>query len=519
MATISEALAIAAQQVQAGRAEAAEEICRRILSVEPNQPDAIHLLGRIALQAGKYAIAAHHIARAISLAPKVAEYHFSLGNAQRQNGQLPDAIVSYRHALQLMPGFPEALNNLGHILLGQKRFADAIDCYTRALQSRRNYAEAQNGLGSAFKGQGRIAEAIGCYQKAIGLKPDFAEAYNNLGNLFKEQQQPSNAVACYQRALQLGRNLAGTLNNLGAALKEVGELEQAIGCYKEALQLKPDLALAHSNLVYSLYFVPGSEAGEIWEEHHRWYQRHAAPLAKVTQTTHTNDPSPDRRLRIGYVSPDFRQHPVGRFLLPLLESHDHNGCEIFCYSSVAVPDAITERCRAQADRWRDSLELSDEQLTEAIRDDRIDILVDLTMHMAGSRLLVFARKPAPVQVTYLAYCGTTGLSTMDYRLTDPYLDPPGQDEACYSELSVRLPETYWCYRPFGPTPRVTPPCAARGTCDFRLPEQFQQGERAGDRDLGATLVGVARIAIAASCDSRQRARARRWHPDATRHLA
>ena len=141
-------------------------------------------------------------------------------------------------------------------------------------------------------------------------------------------------------------------------------------------------------------------------------------------------------------------------MLPLLESHDHGSFEIFCYASVHIPDAITGRCRAHADVWRDVLGLSDEQLADTIRHDRIDILVDLTMHMANNRLLVFARKPAPVQVTYLAYCGTTGLGTMDYRLTDPYLDPPGRDERFYCEQSVRLPETYWCYRPTIETPPV-----------------------------------------------------------------
>jgi predicted O-linked N-acetylglucosamine transferase (SPINDLY family) len=189
-------------------------------------------------------------------------------------------------------------------------------------------------------------------------------------------------------------------------------------------------------------------------------------LAKLIEP-HLNDRSPQRRLRIGYVSPDFRFHPVGRFLLPLLETHDRGNFEIFCYASVDVPDALTDRCRAYTDAWRDVRDLSDEQLAQVVRRDRIDVLVDLTMHMAQNRLLLFARKPAPVQVTYLAYCGTTGLETMDYRLTDPHLDPPGGDERFYSERSVRLPETYWCYRPTIETPPVNPlPALAAGHVRF-----------------------------------------------------
>ncbi len=213
--------------------------------------------------------------------------------------------------------------------------------------------------------------------------------------------------------------------------------------------------MVHSNLVCTQVYCPGYDAQALYEEHRRWNRRHAEPLTKFIRP-HLNDPSPDRRLRVGYVSPDFRSHPVGRFLLPLLKSHDHQGFEIFCYASVLVADSVTEQCRARADVWRDVLGLSDKQVAHAIRQDRIDILVDLTMHMAYNRLLVFARKPAPVQVTYLAYCGTTGLDAMDYRLTDPYLDPPGQDGRIYSEQSVRLPETYWCYEP----PREAPPVNA-----------------------------------------------------------
>jgi predicted O-linked N-acetylglucosamine transferase (SPINDLY family) len=176
--------------------------------------------------------------------------------------------------------------------------------------------------------------------------------------------------------------------------------------------------------------------------------------------SHPNDRSPDRRLRIGYVSPDFSRHPVGRFLLPLLESHDHARFEIFCYASVRAPDAVTDACRAAADTWRDVVGQSDEQVAAIVCRDRIDILVDLTMHMAGNRLLLFARKPAPVQVSYLAYCGATGLTTIDYRLTDPYLDPPGGEQRSGGEQPIRLPETYWCYRstvlapPVGPLPAL-----------------------------------------------------------------
>jgi predicted O-linked N-acetylglucosamine transferase (SPINDLY family) len=207
-------------------------------------------------------------------------------------------------------------------------------------------------------------------------------------------------------------------------------------------------------------FHPGYDAETIAEEHRRWNHQHVEPLRKFIQA-HSNDRSPDRRLRIGYISPDFRNHPVGRFLLPLLASRDKTQVEVFGYSDVVFPDEITRRLRSCADNWRSILGISDAGVVDLIRQDKIDILIDLTMHMAKNRLGVFARKPAPVQATYLAYCSTTGLETIDYRLSDPHLDPLGEDESHYSEKTIRLPETYWCYQPIvdsrqvGPLPVLT----------------------------------------------------------------
>ncbi|MGA2442648.1 MAG: hypothetical protein ABSH08_16970, partial [Tepidisphaeraceae bacterium] len=193
-------------------------------------------------------------------------------------------------------------------------------------------------------------------------------------------------------------------------------------------------------------FHPGCDARMIYEENRRWNQQHAEPLKKLIQP-HANNRDADRRLRIGYVSPDFRDHCQSFFTIPLLSNHDREGFEIFCYADVGRPDAVTERIRGCAQVWRSIPGMTDAEVTRKIREDRIDILVDLTMHMANGRPLIFARKPAPVQVAWLAYPGTTGLSAMDYRLTDPYLDPPGLNDQFYSETSIRLPDTFWCYDP------------------------------------------------------------------------
>ena len=237
-------------------------------------------------------------------------------------------------------------------------------------------------------------------------------------------------------------------------------MPEAIQYFGNATRVSADPRMAH-NLLATLHFDPSITSAQILEAHLQWARQyaHLAP----TQP-HDNDRSPNRRLRIGYVSPDFRDHPVGRFILPLLSHHNRTNFEIFCYSDSDSSDAIAQQLKNHTDRWRDTKKLSDENLANLIRQDRIDILIDLALHFDGNRLLVFARKPAPVQITYLAYCSTSGLATMDYRITDRFLDPippeepdaRAYDRARYSETSLVLPNSYWCYQPPAQSPDVAP---------------------------------------------------------------
>ena len=385
--------------------------------------------------------------QALRLKPDFAEALNNLGGVLKMQGKLAEAAASCKRALSFKPDFAEAHINLGNTLKVQGRFEEAINSYQQALRLKPGYAEAYNNLGGVFKDQGKFGEAIINFQQALHLRPDYAEAYSNLGDALQEQRKFEEAINSYQQALRLKPDYAEAYSNLGVALTVQGKLAEAIASFQQALALKPDNAQTHSNLIFSLPFNPDYDSAAIYREAQRWNDQHAQPLAKFIQP-HANDRSADRRLRIGYVSSDFYHHVVSLFMIPLLAHHDHRQFEIFCYAHVTRPDAFTERLRGCADVWRNTLGLSDQGVADLVREDRIDILVDLTMHMANSSLLVFARKPAPVQVTWLAYAGTTGLSTMDYRLTDPYLDPPGLDDACYVEKSIRLPDTFWCYSPW-----------------------------------------------------------------------
>jgi predicted O-linked N-acetylglucosamine transferase (SPINDLY family) len=333
---------------------------------------------------------------------------------------------------------------------------DAVEHFQKALRQTPNDAAAYFRLARALSQQHREAEAVLCYRQAVRLKPDFADAHKHLGDALRKQRGTAvdEPVASYREAIRVRPDYAEAHHMLGRTLKDLGLLDEALGALRSACQLRPDSARFHSSLLYAMHYHPDSDPLVLAREHELWNKRHALPLAPQIQP-HPNDPAPDKRLRIGYISPYFRNHSVGRFLLPLFAAHDRHEVEIFCYSGVRVADELTAKFRAQSDGWHDIEGLNDERLANLIRQDRVDILVDLDAHTGTNRLLTFARKPAPVQVTYLAYCSTTGLSVMDYRLTDPFLDPLGQS-SYYAEESMWLPETYWCYQP----PVDLPPVAS-----------------------------------------------------------
>jgi predicted O-linked N-acetylglucosamine transferase (SPINDLY family) len=386
--------------------------------------------------------------------------------------QKASRIAAHRQAVALNPTSAEAHGNLGNVLKAKGQIEEAIAAYRQAIALNPNLAGVHNNLGIALKDAGRVDEAIAALRQAVALQPESPEAHGNLGNALQCKGQLDDAIAAYRQAIALKPNNPQAYSNLGTALKDKGLLDEAIAAYRQAIALKPDLAEAHSNLLYAIHFHPGYDAQAIAEEHRRWNREHARPLSQCIRP-HDNDRNPDRRLRIGYVSPDLREHTVGRFLLPLLANHDKSQFEVFAYAQVLAPDATTQRLRSCADGWRSIVGLADAQAADLIREDRIDILIDLSMHMARNRMLLFARKPAPVQATYLAYCSTTGLETIDYRFSDPYLDPRGTDESCYSERTIRLPETYWCYQVDLPTPEAGPlPALEAGRITFGCLNNF-----------------------------------------------
>jgi predicted O-linked N-acetylglucosamine transferase (SPINDLY family) len=435
---LRQAFDLALRHHREGRLDLAEGIYVQILSQEPNDPDAWQLLGLIAHDRGRHEEAVASIGRAIALNPSVAAYHSNLGVALWGAGRHAEAVAAYRTAVGLDPDFADASYNLGDALRDQGLHEAAVDAYRRALRREPRMVEAQVNLGVALRELGRLDEAVAAYEEAIRLEPDCAEAHSHLG---------------FARALQ-------------------GCPDQALECYRRATALDPNRAAYQSQLLQTLHYHPGYDAAAIRAEHVRWGRQLAGRLGRSIRP-HENDRDPDRRLRIGYVSADFHHHACSFYLEHLLAAHDPARFEVACYAEVARPDEVTRRCQAHARLWRNTVGVSDDQLAELIRGDAIDILVDLKVHTAENRLPVFARRPAPVQVTWLGYPGTTGLDTIDYRLSDPYLDPPGLNDFYYTEETIRLADTFWCYEPGSREPAVNPlPALGSGSVTFGSTNNF-----------------------------------------------
>jgi predicted O-linked N-acetylglucosamine transferase (SPINDLY family) len=337
--------------------------------------------------------------QAISIRPDIVDTHFNLGVALYMQGKVDDAIRSYRDALKLKPNHILALFNLGKALLTVSLLDEALSCCVRVLR----------------------------------MKPTPAD------------NVPGDFISTVHHAM-------------ASVLKAQGRIKEAIVYYQQTLSLNPGLAKANSDLLLALNYE-STDAAAVFNEHVRWGKRHGH--VSLQDYVHNNSKVIDRPLRVGYVSPDLYKHVIPLFFEPLLVNHDRSRIVPICYAEAWKQDEVTEHLRSLSAQWRNTCEMNDEQLANQIRADGIDILVDLAGHTAKSRLTVFSRKPAPVQVSYLGYPNTTGLATVDYRLTDAMADPPEQTDSFYTESLVRLPRGFLCYQPpesesvIGPLPSLT----------------------------------------------------------------
>ena len=460
MATPADVRTLAAQYFEAGDLGRAEQICRQIVQADPADVDSLCLLSMVTYRAGRRDEAIALLREALRVRSDLPVIHHNLGLLLAEHGRLEDAVSSLREAVRLRPDAAEAYNHLGKILQHLRRWQEAEASYREAVRLRSDLPDYHNDLAVALAEQGRFAPAEASFRAALRLRPDFPQAWHNLGITLAAQEKPEEAQSCYEQSLRLRPDCPETLDELGIALVAQAKVDEALACYRKAVALNPKLHYISSDLLRTLNYSAAYDPEATFAEHLRWAE-HFAPTVAKDQPLHPVNRDPGRRLRIGYVSPDFREHVLGRLSEAVIAAHDPGQFEIFCYSNVRREDDRTQRIKRLAHHWRSVVQLSDEQAAELIRADQIDLLIDLSGHTGGNRLGVFAKKPAPIQVSYYGYQASTGLAAIDYRLTDAYCDPPGWTEHLHTEKLIRMPDLQWCYAP-GPCPDVGPLPVQRG---------------------------------------------------------
>lgn len=371
------------------------------------------------------------------------------------------ALRAAEQAAASQPGDPGAWYRLGLARLDSGLLEESEACWRKVLALEPRHAKACANLGLVLQHTGRAEESLQCYRDAVAADPALAQAWFNLGALLIERGRALDAVEPLRAALRLDQGRTEWRAALGSALREAGLPREAAACLRAALERDPGLHRAHSELLQALNSIPSLSPRELYDEHREWARRHGA-AAQLSD--HPNSRDPDRRLRIGYLAADLREASIERSLQPVLAWHDRAGFEVFCYSDAATADPVSWRLRARDVAWRASAGLSNDRLGETLREDRIDILVDLTGHAAGgARMPLLSRKPVPVQASWLGYPCTTGLEAIDYRITDESICPQGADRF-FSERLVRLPESERCFTPgfeaFAPGARPATPQAA-----------------------------------------------------------
>lgn len=494
----------------AGRYAEVESQARLLLVRYPNSGIAWKILGAALQLQGKDALPA--LTKSTELSPDNAEAHYNLAVAKKRLGLINDAVSSYRRALKIDPNYAEAHNNLGNALKDLGQLDDAVACYRRALQLKPKFADTHYSLGNTLKNLGRRDEAVASYQQALKLKPDFAAAHNNLGATLKELGrfeeasvcyrrfvalepgsaeahcnlgvalkwlgQLDNAIASYHRAIELKPDYAEAHSNLGTAFKDLGQIDNALNCYRRALQIKSDMVEPFTNLLFTLNYTASLSPIERLEEA-REYGRMLSDKVTAPFTAWRGAAHPER-LRVGMVSGDLCNHPVGYFLESLLAQLDPKRIELIAYPTDPKTDSLTQRIKPYFSSWRPLFGLNDEAAAKLIHADGVHVLLDLSGHTGNNRLPVFAWKPAPVQACWLGYFATTGVAEMDYFLADAVGVSETQRND-FTESVWYLPDTRLCFSPPEIDLPVSPlPALSNGHITFA---SFQNFPKIGDAAL------------------------------------
>ena len=453
-------LAVIAQDE--GRQADAEALARQAVASAPANPLYLNTLGNGLLAQGRSTEAVAVLEQAHKAMPEQADILFNLGNAQRQAALFDAAVGSFRRTTELRPGHIGAFNNLALMLKSVGDIESAATVLIEAIANAPKSAELRFNLGNVFHAAGRLPAAEAAYRKAIELAPRHAEAHANLGAVLAEAGLKDKAEACFKAAIAINPDIMPAYVGL-ADLVDDGTMD-AVAHRRTVLAMKPNLAAIRSSLLMCLHYVPGVSRDDLLAEHKTYGALTVQKDAPVFDPKH--DFMSTRRLKVGFVSGDFRFHAMLFFALPVLEARDKSAFEIYCYSTTAKTDPYTPEFRKAADHWRDVRALSAKDLAQLVVRDGIDILIDLSGHAPHNRLPAFAFKPAPLQVAWGDYVDTRGLGTIDVLLGDA-VHTPAEEDRFYTERVSRFAPDYICYRPPSYAPPVaSAPCLKNGFITF-----------------------------------------------------
>ncbi len=509
--TVDQAIQLALQHQRASQLAEAEEIFRQILDIYPDQADALHLLGALYLQANRPDLAEARVRQAIKIRNQ-PEFNLTLGlilqSTQRQEAavevyqaliaekadfveahvhlgvvlstlsRFEESAKAFQEAIKISPTHLQAQGNLGIVFCHLMRYEEAIWLLRAALSRAPRNADFHASLAAALYGSGQIESAMIECKEAVKFNPQHVQAQNLLAMVLRETGRLKEALEPAQRAaimmpqsVELQINYAECLrhlgkldeaaahyrttlarhkhidlhNNYGNVLKDVGLLDEALAEYRKALSFEKSYGV-YSNMLYTALYHPGWTPEAIFREMQKLDALEFKPLR--SKEPHANNRDPERKIRVGYIATEFKQHAAGLHILPLLEKHDRTQFEIYCYVDVNRPDFFTYRIRQCTDKWQTTHGKTMDEIAAMVREDQIDILIDLNQHMGGNILAVYARKPAPIQISIgTGYPGTTGLSAIDYRITDVHLEPPEGPPQPSSDVPLRLSATAWCFHP------------------------------------------------------------------------
>ena len=437
----------------------------RALVGDPANPAANYNLGKLLHARGELVRAAESLVRALQSRPDFPEARTVLALVYVSQGKLTHAAAELEAALQQRPDDFGALFHYAATLRALNRLDGARDVLKRALAVDPSNVDAHAALSDVLGTQGDLVGATAELEAVLAQRPDWADALFNYGTLLRRQLRLEEAERAFRRAIAAQPAHASAHRMLGEVLLAQCRGDEAFEIYRAARREDPQDFSLESAELFALFSSDRVSDAELFDRHAAFGKRLEAAHAPRTAFRNVRDPG--RRLRIGYLSGDFRYHVVALFMLPVLERHDRAACEAYCYSTADSTDSYTRQLAQRSDLWRPMAGQSPAQIAQAIAADEIDILVDLSGHSGTLQLATMAQRPAPVQATWLGYLNTTGLTRIHYRITDRFADPPGATERYHTESLVRLPHGQWCYRPFLSPPVATvPPSAKKGFITF-----------------------------------------------------